>query len=120
MIPVTDVNLVNEDENIFVKNVGEKIENDGESYKQIFANSWIYNTRTRFQVGISSAEFQLQTPIDKAYLKEGDRFEILKIENTREGSGDVKSITSATHSFTAGNISNFTQIPNQLYDIRRG
>ena len=91
MIPVTDVNLVNEDENIFVKNVGEKIENDGENYKQIFANSWIYNTRTRFQVGISSAEFQLQTPIDKAYLKEGDNFEILKRnENARVGSGDVK------------------------------
>ena len=120
LVPVTDVNLVNEGENIFVKNVGEKIENDGETYKQIFANSWIYNTRTRFQVGISSAEFQLQTPIDKAYLKEGDSFEILKRnENTREGSGDVKSITSATHSFTAENISNFNQIPNQLYDIRR-
>ena len=120
LVPVTDVNLVNEGENIFVKNVGEKIENNGETYKEIFANSWIYNTRTRFQVGISSAEFQLQTPIDKAYLKEGDSFEILKRnENTREGSGDVKSITSATHSFTAENISNFNQIPNQLYDIRR-
>ena len=120
LVPVTDVNLVNEGENIFVKNVGEKIENNGETYKEIFANSWIYNTRTRFQVGISSAEFQLQTPIDKAYLKEGDSFEILKRnENTREGSGDVKSITSATHSFTAENISNFNQVPNQLYDIRR-
>ena len=42
-----------------------------------------YNIRTRFQVGISSAEFQLQTPIDKAYLKEGDRFEILKRNETK-------------------------------------
>ena len=120
LIPVTDVNLVNEGENIFVKNVGEKIENEKENYKQIFANSWIYNTRSRFQVGISSAEFSLETPIDKAYLKEGDSFEILKRnENTRQGSGDIKTITIPTNSFSAENLTNFTQIPNQLYDIRR-
>ena len=35
LVPVTDVNLVNEGENIFVKNVGEKIENEGEIYKQM-------------------------------------------------------------------------------------
>ena len=50
LVPVSDINLVNEGENIFVKNVGEKIENDSLSYKQIFANSWIYNTSSRFNV----------------------------------------------------------------------
>ena len=35
---------------LFVKNVGEKIENNNADYKEIFANSWIYNTSSRFQV----------------------------------------------------------------------
>ena len=48
-----DVTLVNEGERIFVKNLGEKILNNGESYKQKFANSWVYNTSSRFQVNIS-------------------------------------------------------------------
>ena len=52
LIPITDIKLINEGENFFVKNIGEKIENDNKNYKQIFANSWIYNTSSRFQVDI--------------------------------------------------------------------
>ena len=72
--------MINEGENFFVKNIGEKIENDGKNYKQIFANSWIYNTSSRFQVDIpvGSSTFTLKTPIDKSSLKIGDRFDILK------------------------------------------
>ena len=34
---MNDVRLVREGESIFVKNVGEKIKNKGETYKEIFA-----------------------------------------------------------------------------------
>ena len=42
LIPITDISLINEGENFFVKNIGEKIENDSKNYKQIFALSLIH------------------------------------------------------------------------------
>jgi len=120
LVPITDINLVNESENLFVKNIGEKIENDKLNYKQIFANSWIYNTASRFEVDISGSTFKLNTLIDKAYLKKGDRFEILeRNEQVIVGSGTIDSIDVALNQFSATNIAGFTQIANQLYDIRR-
>ena len=68
LVPITDISLINEQENLFVKNIGEKIENDAKNYKQIFANSWIYNTSSRFQVEISGSTFKFRTKIDKLSL----------------------------------------------------
>ena len=122
LIPITDISLINEGENFFVKNIGEKIENDSENYKQIFANSWIYNTSSRFQVDIpiGGSTFTLRTPIDKASLKVGDRFDILKRnEQVVAGSGQVASINTGLNQITVSNIAGFTQDANQLYDIRR-
>jgi len=120
LVPITDIKLVNEQENFFVKNIGEKIENDNDNYKQIFANSWLYNTASRFQVDISGSTFKLNTLIDKAYLKKGDRFEILeRNEQVIVGSGTIDSIDVTLNQFLATNIAGFTQVPNQLYDIRR-
>ena len=76
LVPVSNINLVNEGENIFVKNVGEKINNASSTYKEIFANSWKYNTSSRFQVE-GQGPYTLKTPIDKSSLKVGDQFEIL-------------------------------------------
>ena len=122
LVPITDISLINEGENFFVKNIGEKIENDNENYKQIFANSWIYNTSSRFQVDIpvGSSTFTLRTPIDKSSLKIGDRFDILKRnEQVVAGSGQVASINIGLNQITVSNIAGFTQDANQLYDIRR-
>ena len=123
LIPITDISLINEGENFFVKNIGEKIENDSENYKQIFANSWIYNTSSRFQIDIptfGSSTFVLNTPIDKSSLKVGDRFDILKRnEQVITGSGVVGSIDVVQNQITATQIAGFTQDANQLYDIRR-
>ena len=49
---IGDVSSVSEGEKIYVKNVGEKIKNPelNKTYKQTFANSWIYNTSSRFFV----------------------------------------------------------------------
>ena len=122
LVPITDISLINEGENFFVKNIGEKIENDNENYKQIFANSWIYNTSSRFQVDIpvGGSTFTLKTPIDKSSLKVGDRFDILKRnEQVIAGSGTVASINTGLNQITVSNIAGFTQDANQLYDIRR-
>ena len=122
LIPITDITLINEGENFFVKNIGDKIENDGKNYKQIFANSWIYNTSSRFQVEIpvGSSTFTLKTSIDKSSLKIGDRFDILKRnQESIVGSGQVASINTSLNQITVSNIAGFTQDPNQLYDIRR-
>ena len=120
LVPVSDINLVNEGENIFVKNVGEKIENESLNYKQIFANSWIYNTSSRFNVEISGSTFKLKTPIDKSSLRVGDRFDILKRNEQRiVGGGNIASVDIILNQITATNIAGFTPVTNQLYDIRR-
>ena len=120
LVTVSDVRLVREDEDIFVKNVGEKIKNNNETYKQIFANSWKYNTSSRFQVNISGSTFSLNTPIDKSSLKVGDSFDILKRnEQVVVGSGQVSSVDTNLNQITATNIAGFTQLSNQFYDIRR-
>ena len=77
LIPVNDFNLINEGEKLFVKNVGEKIDVGTDTYKQVFVNSWKYNTSSRFQVE-GQGPYILKTPIDKSSLKVGDQFEILK------------------------------------------
>ena len=117
---VSDINLVNEGELIFVKNVGEKIQNDNSSYKEKFANSWKYNTSSRFQVDISGTTFTLKTKIDKSKLKEGDRFQIIRRnEQVVEKVGIVSEITPNINQFTASGIAGFIQDPNESYDIRR-
>ena len=83
---------------IFVKNVGEKIQNDNSSYKEKFANSWKYNTSSRFQVDISGTTFTLKTKIDKSKLKEGDRFQIIRRnEQVVEKVGIVSEITPVSY-----------------------
>ena len=119
LVPTSDIRLVNENENIFVKNVGEKIKNNGETYKQIFANSWKYNTSSRFQIDIDGLVYTLRTPIDKSSLKEGDTFNILR-RNSQiiDGTGVVQTVNN-NYQITAANVVGFTTDPNQLYDIRR-
>ena len=118
--PVSDITLVNEGELIFVKNVGEKIQNDNSTYKEKFANSWKYNTSSRFQVDISGTTFTLKTKIDKSKLKEGDRFQIIRRnEQVVEKVGIVSEITPNINQFTASGIAGFIQDPNESYDIRR-
>ena len=120
LVPISDVNLVSEGENIFVKNVGEKIKNDNNSYKQIFANSWKYNTSPRFQIDISGTTYTYKTPIDKSNLKIGDQFDILKRgQQVIEGTGEVADIDNSTNQITATAVVGFTTDVNQLYDIRR-
>ena len=119
LVPVSDINLINEGEEVFVKNVGEKIFNNNENYKQIFANSWKYNTSSRFQVEETNP-FKLRTKIDKSSINKNDLFEILKRnEFGIEGTFNVDNIDSGLNVLNPTNLGGFTTIANQLYDIRR-
>ena len=70
-------------EEISVKNLGEIIENPVEdsTYKEIFANSWTYNTSSRYQIDTfesgTISQVNLKSNIDKSSLKVGDIVEIL-------------------------------------------
>ncbi|MEC8551511.1 MAG: hypothetical protein VXY93_13530, partial [Pseudomonadota bacterium] len=65
---IDELNLAREGENVYVKNIGEKILNDGLTYKEKFANVWKYNTSSRFRVEIVGSTILLKTDIDKASL----------------------------------------------------
>ena len=120
LVTTSDISLVNEGENIFVKNVGEKIKNENSTYKEVFANSWKYNTSSRLQIDINGTTYSFRAPIDKSNLKVGDTFQILKREQqVIEGTGTVSSIDTNLNQISVDNVVGFTTIPNQLYDIRR-
>ena len=76
---IGDVTSTTEGEKIFVKNVGEKIKNPefNKTYKQTFANSWIYNTSSRFFVDNTNNGYNLKSALDPSALKVGDKVDIL-------------------------------------------
>ena len=61
---ILDSGSSKEGEKIYLKNIGEIIENpeNDKSYKEIFSNSWIYNTSCRFQTeSINGTTFKLKS-----------------------------------------------------------
>ena len=123
LVTISDIDKVTEGEHIFVKNVGEKIQNNNSDYKEIFANSWIYNTSCRFQVE-GQGPFTLKTEIDKSYLKNGDFFEVLKRnEQVVVANFVAKDVDAAQKTVGVDGLSfipPFTAFDNtENYDIRR-
>ena len=119
-----DVLLSNEGQRIFVKNIGERIKNPevNKTDKQIFANSWIYNTSCRFDVeSINGATVQLKSEIDKSSLKVGDSVDILSgtTETVLHANAVVASITASNKQITLNNLAGFTGISTAIYTIRR-
>ena len=109
---------------IFVKNIGERIKNPevNKTDKQIFANSWIYNTSCRFDVeSINGATVQLKSEIDKSSLKVGDSVDILSgsTETVLHANAVVASITASNKQITLNNLAGFTGISTAIYTIRR-
>ena len=128
-VPTSDIRLLVEGEKISVSNVGEKILNptDNKTRKQTFANSWIYNTSSRFRVeSVSGSNLVLFTrDIDKSSLKLGDNIEVLfRNEETKIATGTVGNIDVPTGTITINNLTNQPGItlfpdPNREYDLRR-
>ena len=123
-VPISDIKLTSEGEKIFVKNLGENIINPEleKNRKQIFSNSWIYNTSSRYQVSnISGSTFVLYSNIDKSSLKEGDTVDILVrgTQNVSVSGATVQNINTNTKEIILDNLSGFTPVVGLSYDIRR-
>jgi len=116
--------LASKQDKITVKNIGEYIENpeSNKTYKELFANSFIYNTSTLYDIkDISGSIFYLKTNIDKSSLKIGDNVDIVLSKDKTIVLSDavVASVNPANRQISLNNISGFTPSPNQKYSIRR-
>ena len=121
-LPAGDIVLVDEGELIDVKNIGESIENpeSNKTGKQIFANSWIYNTSCRYEILSASLQaLTLRSKIEPSSLKVDDVIEILEsgTENIVASNLLVSSITTNTNEIIV--IGEFQLQPNRTYDLRR-
>lgn len=120
----TDYNLLT-DEVIGIKNLGDSIspsQNIKKStLKQINANSWIYNTSSRYQLDSFSESFVFtKSPVHKTSLRENDYIEFLErnTENLVPGLTNVR-VTNILNNkiFLNTNISSLNSL--KKYDIRR-
>jgi len=119
----TQNSRVSPDEKIKVKNLGEIIKNpiDEKTYKEIFANSWIYNTSSRYEVeSFESGEISqvtLSGDIDKSSLKVGDIVDVLSRNTENVISSDCQVLTITGRQVSLSN--SFTLNSSFEYDIRR-
>jgi len=124
-VEIDDSSLLDEGEEISVRNLGEIIENPAnneKNYKEVFANSWIYNTSTRYQVkSISGSTFTVYSNIDKSSLSVGDTIDILfgYSNNIAFSNATITDINTSLNQIILSGISGFTPDPLLEYDIRR-
>ena len=102
------------------KNLGEVIRK-GNTTKEIFANSWIYNTSSRYQIeSFVGNTITTKSNIDSSSLTVGDSVEILQ----RNTEVVISGFENVTVSFVSGNVVTInvsTSLLNPLdkYDVRR-
>ena len=78
-VPVSQSFKVSVGDEISIKSLGELIEDTGSSYKEIFANSWIYNTSSRYEIEtFIESKPKLKSTTNKSSLKVGDIVEIVE------------------------------------------
>jgi len=121
-VQTSDSLNLDEGQIISIKSIGDLIENPetNQTYKQIFANSWIYNTRSRYQIKDGSTNYTLASSIDKSSLKIGDEFELLYREsNVGISTGKITTINFSENriNIVLNPIINLDS--NKKYDIRR-
>ena len=83
-IPISDIELMSENDKIYITSLGDYIEeSDDKTKKDIIFNSWIYNTSSRYQIDSSESNTKHRTKeiINKSSLKRGDSVDIL-LRNT--------------------------------------
>ena len=105
---------------IYPKNLGEVIEK-GSSVKEIFANSWIYNTSSRYQIeSFVGNKITTKSNVDSSSLTIGDSSEILQ-RNTEiviPGLENVE-INSISENEVTTNANTSSLNPLVKYDVRR-
>ena len=109
---------------ISVKNLGQVVSNQEEdqSYKKVFYNSWIYNTSARYFVtSFSGSTFNLESPIDRSSLKSGDFVDIVERSSQTIAAEnlEVLSINLTNNAVTLGAGDYSSVDPNGFYDIRK-
>ena len=121
-----DVLDTSEEQILYVNHVGEKIElsETGSTDKELFANSWIYNTSCRFDVediNTGSSTITLKSTIDKSQLKVGDKIDILlgDTNNIALTNAIVSSINKSLRQVQLNNMTGFTYNSLQTYTIRK-
>jgi len=121
-VQVSDTLNLDEGQIISVKNIGDLIRNpqNNKTYKEIFANSWIYNTASRYEIE-NINNFILKSPIDRSSLKVGDEVEILERGTNIVVSSSgayISDIVSAENRVIITN-SGFSAEIGAKYDLRR-
>jgi hypothetical protein len=109
-----------EGDEIYPQNVGEIVSN-GTNIKQIFTDSWIYNTSSRYQVdSFSGNVITTKSTIDKSSLSVGDKIELLQKDTELKipGFEDIL-VNSISNNDVTINVSTSTLSPLKNYDIRR-
>ena len=105
---------------IQIKNLGDKVKNSNSNWKEIFANSFIYNTSTRHKI-TNNSTIKLGSPIDRSSLKIGDEVEILErgSEVVVPGSGliSIKNVNTSSNTLQLENNPIFEA--GKEYDVRR-
>jgi len=117
-----DLYGLSETSKINVKNLGRFITNPqiGKTFEQIFFNSWVYNTSTRYLIDdLTGSTFTLLGEIEKSSLKVGDRIELL-IRNTETVVATELIVTYVNTTNNSISVSGtFTTTAGLSYDIRR-
>jgi len=113
-----------ENEKITVKNLGRVIDNPStnKSYTEIFANSWIYNTSSRYYISaFSGSTLTLLSPIDKSSLKVGDTVEIVVrgTQNVAYSGAIVQTVNTTTNQIILSSLTGFSPSVSLDYDVRR-
>ena len=89
--------LLNDDDVFRVKNLGDSVKDNNKTYKEFAFNSWIYNTRARYEIeSFSGNQLILFEVPDDSSLKVGDSVDILSrnSENVVLENATVTSITN--------------------------
>jgi len=123
----TGSSVTSEGERITVKNLGEVVPNPSvnKTKKEVFFNSWIYNTSCTFQIdSINGSTFLLKSDFDKSNLKEGDKVDIMRRGTEIVDVSDaVIKTTNPTglqdKQLILDNIVGFTPATGISYNIRR-
>jgi len=127
-VPVSQSFKVSVGDEISIKSLGEIIEDTGSSYKEIFANSWIYNTSSRYEIEtFSGSKPILKSTTNKSSLKVGDTVEIVerysnivRYPTTISNVPYVKSIDSDLKTLELNDFSLSNWYNNSVeYDLRR-
>ena len=119
--------LAQENEKITVKHLGDLIKNpsniNDKSYKQIFSNSWIYNTSCTFEVdsfNTSTKVYTLKSDIDKSSIRENDRVDVINNVTDRVvvSNALVSSVDPSTKQVTLNYIG-YTTSTSISHSLRR-